>query len=119
MNKSNLYAIFIVPFFLISCKYNESVDFYELHQKGKIVFQLDDNTSFFSKAVFSFTDSHTGREYLSFENNNSIQQEILIWDIDSHKLTERINIMKEGPDGLVMGGHYIKSLDSIYVTTKG
>ncbi len=118
MNIRNLYIV-VVLFLFTSCNYNKKVETYELLQNGKTIFRLDDNTSFFSKAVFCFTDPFTGKEYLSFENNNSVQQEIIIWNIDSLKLIKKIQIAREGPNGLQLKGHYIKSLDSIYVTTVG
>lgn len=116
INKKSHLIILSLFVFCFSCTNKTNDDSYELKNSGKITLQVDKNTYYFSKAIFLYTDTKTGKEYLTFENDNSIDQEILFWDIESGKLVKRIKINKEGPNRINMFGHYVKSWDSIYVT---
>ena len=102
MNKTQLSICILSIFFLLSCKQKEeksAVQYIkELVEIKKINLPADERTYYLSKSVFQFEEN--GKEYLHFGNLEKQQYEILIYDLDSSKLSRRIPLEKKGPNGV-------------------
>jgi len=69
-----------------------------------------------SKALAWYSDS--GTDYLVYLN--SFHHNIIFFDLGTQKQSFAIELQKEGPDGLGKpAGFFVKSLDSVFVTSRG
>lgn len=119
-NKMRFNFILCFCFFaLSSCSQVPLDDSYELKFKEKLSLEIDEQVYCFSKAMFAFKDPNSGKEYLSYENNEKGQHEIVIFDLHSGQIDKRIQIEKDGPDAIFMFGHYPVDLNTFYVTSPG
>jgi hypothetical protein len=86
-----------------------------LQEEGdSIILEIDNETKFSTKALFSFVNSD-GNEILSFEGDNKI----LFYQLHDGLLIHSIHLQKEGPNGVgTVFGHYPLSLDSVYITRR-
>jgi hypothetical protein len=93
----------------------EPVYDHELVKTGKILsYELDDNTKYLFYALFPYTDSN-GKSYLTFKNSFD---EILFYELESGKFLFKIEIEKEGPNGILnVTGYYVEDFNNIYVTS--
>ena len=75
----------------------------QLVELKKITFPVDENMYYFSRALFQYEED--GKEFLHFENTEKNQYEIIIYDIKSQEISRRIQLHKQGPNGVpaVMG----------------
>lgn len=113
----NYLLLFI--FILQSCAENVTQSLCELIFLEKKEFLIDENTYYRSKNIFPFKDETTGKEYLSFENSEKGQQEIIIFDIDTQEIVKRVEVKQDGPNGIAMFGHSPENLNSFYISSPG
>ena len=113
--KHTFLLIYLVGFTFISACQDSSNDLTATYDIGlieskKITLPIDENTYYYSKAIFQFEEE--GREFLSFENTQKHQYNIHIYDISSQELIKTILMKKEGPDGVpaVRGSRYVECL---------
>lgn len=102
---------------LFSCSNSPLNESAGLIFKERISLNIDENIYYFSKVIFAFKDEHTGREYLSLENNDKGQHEIVIFDLDDGNVVNRIDIKQDGPDAIFMFGHLPINLNTLFVTS--
>ena len=98
-----LLIVFIINvIFLSTCQSssNDSTASYNicLVESKKIILPVDENTYYESKAIFPFEKD--GKEYLHFLNALKRQYEIIIYDMTSGEMSKRIQLHKQGPDGV-------------------
>ena len=69
----------------------------------KIILPIDENTYYFSRSIHQ--NEEDGKEFLYFENTEKRQYEIIIYDIKTQKIARRIQLQKQGANGVpaVMG----------------
>ena len=87
---------------------------YELIEDGEKTFILDSESQPRNRCIQLFRNPQNDSTYYSFYNeyNNSIY----IFDFESTSFIKKIQLQKEGPDGVYphRSGYYISSFDSIY-----
>lgn len=92
----------------------EDLDSVKLEEKGKLSFTLDSLSAPSSPSVSFF--STRKEEYLSLLN--TVNSSIDVYDIKTRKLSKRVNLFKEGPNGIgntAQISHSLISLDSVLV----
>lgn len=91
---------------------------YELKPTAEqIHIPIDDDTKLFTRAMHHFTDVN-GTEYLTIENTETADDYYYInfYRLDSCKLSHKVKIAKEGPNGIPnMMGHGILDLNHIFI----
>ena len=102
MKHTLLLAYLVSCIFLSACQSssNGSTVTYDigLVESKKITLPIDENTYYESKAIFPFEKD--GKEYLHFLNALKRQYEIIIYDMTSGEMSKRIQLHKQGPDGV-------------------
>lgn len=119
---------FFIFLFLISCTVDNKKD----HTAFKNISTIENNFVFIKDSLYTFNLDSTmnsycydfslqafiasdGIEYFAYEN--SFQNDILIYNIDSQVLEYEVHINKNGPNNIgSIGNFFIKDLDSIYIT---
>ena len=112
------YTFYIAYLLLsISCQHRETrTTFLGLIPTSKLEISLNEQIKPRSNAMFSYRKE--GVEYLAYLND--FKQNILFFNLDSKKKEFEINLQIEGPDGVgVPKGFYVKTLDSVFITSKG
>lgn len=104
----------LILLLLISCNPVNNNNSYCLEPgTNQIIIPIDNNTSYYSESMFIYTDQ-SGSSFLSMENTQT--NELNFYTLDSCKLSHKIKIAQEGPNGISnIWGHHIISLDSILV----
>jgi len=108
-----LYILTLFVLILISCKSPSDKEHYVIQKSEKILsFQLNRDVKM-PYYVFPFEEK--GCQYLSFQN--SIQSEILIYEMYSGKLIKQMRIETEGSNAVIGGfsGYFIQSMNQIFV----
>ena len=94
-----------ICFFSCSSPSKESTATYDigLTESKKITLPIDENTYYFSRSIHQFEEND--KEFLHFENTEKNQYEIIIYDIKAQNIAKRIQLHKQGPNGVpvVMG----------------
>lgn len=109
--------LLLFVFILQSCAEKTTHSLCELTFLEKKEFVLDDNTYYRSKIIFPFKDEITGKEYLSFDNSEKGQHEIIIFDIDRQEFVKRVDVKEDGPNAIPMFGHFPETLNSFYISS--
>ncbi len=102
-----------------SCSNKQSNDFdnqISLAGSDTLVFSLDDNTFYTSKAIFQFEDN--GKEYLFFHNFDRGKPRIIIFDIEKQNIYKSVPLYEEGPNGIAaMDGGWPLDMNHFLITT--
>ncbi len=114
MKNINLICLFYIFIFITSCNSSHTKSLYDLQKSDEYIdFILDENTKNFIQTLCLYKDK-TQKEYLTFKN--SIRNEILFYDMNSHELAFKIEPHVEGSNGVgFFIGYYIHNLDSIFI----
>lgn len=102
---------------ICSCTDSNPIYSTDLIFHKKIEIPIDADIYYESKAIFSFEDPRTQKEYLSYENNAKGQHEIIVFDLETGGLVKRVNVEFEGPNAIFMFGHFPIDLNNFYVTS--
>lgn len=89
-------------------------DDYTLHEGTLKIFELDTLTGFYHHSFQFFEEKD--KSYLSFINEEN--RYLYIYDYSTGKSLKKINLKKEGPDGVgntKLMGHFVHTLDSIFI----
>ena len=85
--------------------------------RDTVVFPIDENTFYESKAIFQFEEK--GKEYLFFQNRRDKGRlHLKIFDIENESIHKEIPLYREGPNGIpsIFGGFPL-CLDKYVITT--
>ena len=84
----------------------------ELVEIKKTILPIDENTYYLSRSMFHFEQGD--KEFLHFENTEKRQYELIVFDLLEEKVFKRIQMTREGPDGLlgVRGSRPYNNLDN-------
>jgi len=123
MKKHWIYYV-IIACVLLSCDNNKTMQDglirntvsynYELVGTDKILsYEVDNETEYRFSALFPYTDK-SGKEYLTFQNTFF---QILFYDLNNENFLFKIQLQREGPNGIPgPGGFYIEDFNNIFET---
>lgn len=119
MNKIILYLIIVVLTMSCTRKAQHVANSCCIEKtEKKIEIPIDSDTKIYTRAMHHFVDT-TGVEYLIIENsdNDFGDNSLNFYRLDSCKLSHKIMLPKEGPNGIIaFSGHYMHNLDEIFIT---
>ena len=114
-----LFPLFNIFFFtFISCQQNREIKNasynYTLNEtENKLTYESTNPIGIRLLAIIPFTDKN-GERYLSFQ---TMSNEIHIYEMFTGKHCKKVEIEREGPNGITqLLGYYIKDFDEIYLT---
>lgn len=110
----NLFLFFAFISIITSCKNKNKEYNYVLQPDSCLVtIPIDSNTNCYSESMFKYTDK-TDINYLSIENKQT--NELIVYRLDSCRLSHKIKIEEEGPNGIGrIWGHHIIDFNNILV----